>query len=229
MGKRGTPVDYVEIMAKHREELEKRKPEFRPRSFFLYISAIQALEQLAEGRVVERKFRPVADSDYAVNAPLVVIMAAITLEAGANEIIEWFSRHPTRPVAFPDRFDELSIETKWFLIPLIAKLEPFKKGERPWQDFSNLVTLRNAMVHPKPGRSLNATIAWLEARRALLTDRLKSDQFGGILSRRTAYWSIETVEMMFHALNKRVGSKWRRSRKYPWPWEELVYRYLTRP
>jgi hypothetical protein len=186
--------------------------------------ARHAFDQL---EVASRRRSPDDDDDYAFTAPLVVITAAAAMEAGANEVADWFSHHPTRPVAFPDDFDDLPLETKWSVIPVIAKLDPFKKGERPWQDFHSLVSIRNALMHPRPGRSLDTVIRLLQSRGALRRNWPKSDQFGAILTRGTAAWAIDTVAKMFRALDERVGPEWRQSRTHRWLWGLLQDRRPT--
>jgi len=212
-------VDYIQIIQEHQAELAKLPPRFRPGSLFLFIIAMESIRHI-QTIAVERDAPRDGDNHYAMVAPQTVIMAVATLEAGANEIIEWLKDHPTHPTTVPDGFDELRIEMKWLLLPVIAKWRSFDKSSRPWQDFQHLVALRNALVHPK-GRNLSKTIDWLKQRGAVLKDSTPSDQFRASLTLKTAQWAVWTVRHMFHEMTSRVPKSWDKA-SHGWAWGHYV-------
>lgn len=47
-------------------------------------------------------------------------------------------------------FDYLSVESKWLYLPLLSGMSTFNPGMQPFQDFSDLIKIRNALMHYKP-------------------------------------------------------------------------------
>jgi len=48
-----------------------------------------------------------------------------------------------------DHYEKLPIEGKWLLLPQLLGKTGFDPGQQPFQDFSHLIKIRNALVHYK--------------------------------------------------------------------------------
>jgi hypothetical protein len=78
--------------------------------------------------------------------------------------------------------DSKSIRLKYQNALLIMKEEKYKKGKQPFQDFINLIELRNALVHYKPEWQNEAKI------HKKLKDRLGSKFPGNPFGKGSAIW-----------------------------------------
>jgi hypothetical protein len=96
-----------------------------------------------------------------------VVFAAASLEALINEVSELAElevqvatendrRDSDEPLrAFAEAMSEVersrgTIQLKFIVASLILKGRPYRKGLQPFQDFSLLMTLRNAIMHQRP-------------------------------------------------------------------------------
>jgi hypothetical protein len=91
---------------------------------------------------------------------VVLIFSVITLESFISELLNFASKfhkmHP-RIEVFAEFFKELdsressgSLKTKYYMAKWLLTGTTFKRGEAPFQDFSMLVDIRNAITHLKP-------------------------------------------------------------------------------
>lgn len=117
-----------------------------------------------------------------------VIYATIALETFINEmsflagfLIERDAENTTRLRAFADMMAELekgheSIEAKYLAGKFMISGTPFDKGKSPYQDFKDLVKLRNLIVHQKSFEEIKTDPSGnvrLEQRKQLETFRLR--------------------------------------------------------
>jgi hypothetical protein len=121
-----------------------------------------------------------------------VIMAAAAAEAFINELpgrirsaISRQGKFTNQMVACADALDELetvraNTGAKYQVAAITLRGEKFPPGEQPFQDFDQLVRLRNALMHPKAVPDIRKLISDL-ARRGLTTDRripAEADEIG---------------------------------------------------
>lgn len=87
---------------------------------------------------MKEKYLPVIKS-----LVLIHIFTALSLEAYINIIA-------SENISTVDEFDQLNIQTKWLLLPILMGNEKtFNKGEEPYQSFSKIIKWRNKLVHFK--------------------------------------------------------------------------------
>ena len=48
-----------------------------------------------------------------------------------------------------EQFERISLESKWLMLPKLVTGKEFDPGRQPYQDFSSLIKIRNALVHHK--------------------------------------------------------------------------------
>ena len=51
---------------------------------------------------------------------------------------------------FYDEIEQLRLVDKWYVAPHLVSGRTFEKGAQPLQDFSQVIRIRNQVVHPKP-------------------------------------------------------------------------------
>lgn len=118
---------------------------------FYYLHYNDACKLRDAAQVETSKLR----SMYARHSILAVIFAA---EALVNQLLDDFSALPSG-----DRYIErLGIREKWFTGPLVCSAaehpsRTFDPARNPFQSFSELVDIRNWLVHPKSGHYVDAT------------------------------------------------------------------------
>lgn len=102
------------------------------------------------------------------DALIAVVFAASSLEAFVNELADLASAKLTEPHSetekvFASLMDEVensrgSIRLKFMLAKFVFSGTAFRKDERLFQDFNNLLMIRNALVHLKPEEEFNLTL-----------------------------------------------------------------------
>jgi len=99
--------------------------------------------EIIEG--IQEKAR-VASSRFLQATATTHIFCVAALEAHINKIASSF----IKPKMF-DHYEKLSIEGKWLFLPrfLGGDRDGFDPGHQPYQDFSQLIKFRNALVHYK--------------------------------------------------------------------------------
>jgi hypothetical protein len=160
-----------------------------------------------------------------------VIHAAASLEAFLNEAISAYSE--ARPeIAGPlEAIDRLEVDGKWLVAAHLVYGRSFAKGEEPFQSFSALVKLRNALVHYRaPFVEREATLGKLEERlktRFQFTEpemppgpfenmKLRADWPIRILNADCARWACMTARNMALAWSEMRGPLERRLTDYHW-------------
>jgi hypothetical protein len=136
---------------------------------------------------------------YTPRAAEAVILSVAALEAGINEIAVMTRRgFLASPSPLPDDFMAKNVTDKWALVPRVAAGKEFDYGASPWQDFSALVGLRNALVHFKwESESVPKFVRSLQARALVLPDKPGIYWVDAALTDRVARWAIETTDSMF--------------------------------
>lgn len=147
-------------------------------------------------------------------AIVAIILSMAAAEAFINELyvmfysIQFFRMDKTTTKT-PEDFFKLSIEDKYCEVSTIISGKALNKGERPFQDFHNLVLLRNCFIHYKmrdsnEGES-ESYYHYLRTK-GLLTDSKQKlgssdshwlDQVSNI---RIARWSINTISQMVNQI-----------------------------
>ena len=117
--------------------------------FYMYYNDAKKLVELAE------KERSKLESFYARHAILSVIFAS---EAIINRVLDEFFL----PASGKKLLERLNPSEKWYVVPLVCgKEKPAGKtydiSEPPFQTFSELVTIRNWLVHPKADKFVDAS------------------------------------------------------------------------
>jgi hypothetical protein len=123
-----------------------------------------------------------------------IVFSALTLEAFINQ--EFGLHAETRKIFENEK--GIPLRTKWLLLPLLLQsTKTFETGKTPFQNFSELVTIRNTIFHFNP----SATVDWLNRRP---NQRLFSDLVKDInLSK--SYFQV--VEEMITKLHQLTGGK----------------------
>jgi hypothetical protein len=115
---------------------------------YLHYRDAKAFTELAN------KERSKLKSLYARHAILSVVFAS---EALINRIINDFYI----PKTGDKTIEKLSIIDKWYIAPLTCaenkSMDSFDSSKEPLQSFTELIKIRNWLVHPKPGKFVNAT------------------------------------------------------------------------
>ena len=147
---------------------------------------------------IERDIDRQAGHDYHHRVASVIVHAAFVTEAAINEIAYWLGLHLTQPIAMPQGFDRFPVRRKWKTVPREAGATGFDEGGQPWEDFSALIDLRNALAHagayaPPPERA----VAVLEHRGCA---QPATDWFESVMTVRTARWAHRTAAAMPLAL-----------------------------
>ena len=172
---------------------------------------------------VERDLNAQAGHDYHHRVASVAVHAAFVTEAAINEIAYWLGTHLTRRIEMPARFDRLSIQEKWRTVPKVCCAEPFNERTPPWEDFSALVELRNAIAHaaayaPPPER----VVQLLEVRGCT---QPASDWFESVMTVRTARWAHRTAAAMPLALKALLAPHIDlHNGGFSWAWDEAWLR-----
>ena len=98
-----------------------------------------------------------------------------------------------------DNFKKISLEGKWLMLPRLLNLKGFDPGKQPFQGFSSLIKIRNAIVHHKSkpekfsydkgpklgeikGMEINEAKRSLESTKSLITELAK------MLNEQTPWW-----------------------------------------
>ncbi len=145
------------------------------------------------------------------DAFVAIVFAAISIEAFVNEIIvndrfgDLFGRHDVAILARTLKLlaPDTSVAKKYQIIHLMLTGYPCAEGQRPYQDFSVLMTLRNWIVHTKP-EPLNCSAATkhLENRQILKprTAKVVESQVLRIGTVAVARWACNTAADVTHAI-----------------------------
>ncbi len=113
---------------------------------------IKCIQDRVSGKVIITE-----DNNYSDHSLTVYIMVITALEAWINEVCLSPTSKMLNKITVPiDMLDDLEIKRKYYLIPQILWGRTFNLGEKPYQDFEMLVSLRNALVHYKM-KSLDTT------------------------------------------------------------------------
>jgi hypothetical protein len=117
--------------------------------YYLHYNDARKLAEAAERE--ETKLR----SMYARHSILAVVFAG---EALANRLLDDYSQLPSRA----KHLQRLGIREKWIIAPFVCgRQEPlgrtFEPGLQPFQQFSELVAIRNWLAHPEVKRFLGAS------------------------------------------------------------------------
>ncbi|MCZ2128519.1 MAG: hypothetical protein LC099_12240 [Anaerolineales bacterium] len=102
------------------------------------------------------------------DALIAIIFSALSLEAFINALADLATDRLTEPhseieTAFANLMEEVentkgATLLKFMLARFIFSGKMYKKDENPFQDFKNLLALRNALVHMKPAEELGITL-----------------------------------------------------------------------
>lgn len=116
--------------------------------FYLHIHDAEKFCDLAKKETSKLK------SFYARHAILSVVFAT---EALINRVLDEF----LLPSISTKNIEKLSTFDKWIIAPFICGKEipvgtPFDKSKEPFQSLKELIRIRNWLVHPKPGKYLDA-------------------------------------------------------------------------
>ena len=116
--------------------------------FYLHIHDAEKFCELALKETSKLK------SFYARHAILSVVFAA---EALINRLLDDF----LLPSISTKSIEKLSTFDKWIIAPFVCGKEisvstPFSKSKEPFQSLKELIRIRNWLVHPKPGKYLDA-------------------------------------------------------------------------
>ena len=119
---------------------------------FFYLHYNDALRLRDTAASEQSKLR----SMFVRHSILAVIFAAESL---VNLLLDDFSRLPSGG----KYIQRLGIREKWFIAPMLcgsgsAGAQTFDASKAPFQQFSELVDLRNWLVHPKSGHFVEATV-----------------------------------------------------------------------
>ena len=81
-----------------------------------------------------------------------IVFSALTLEAFINQE---FGLHPeTHKIIKEEK--GITVQAKWLMLPLLLQAgKTFETGEMPFQKFSQLVTIRNAIFHFNPTKGFD--------------------------------------------------------------------------
>lgn len=117
--------------------------------FYMYYNDAKKLVELA------KKERSKLKSFYARHAILSVVFAS---EAIINRVLDEFFL----PVSGKDLLERLSPREKWYVAPLMCGKEnpagkTYDTSKEPFQSFSELVKIRNWLVHPKADEFVDAS------------------------------------------------------------------------
>lgn len=173
----------------------------------LFISAKHAAKRAfeMEGRIGQQS-----------EAMTAVVLSVIVLETGINEIAEWVDHsHEWAfkvPHGTPHGFEAMELRTKWSVLPMVIRQKSFDRAAEPWQSFEALVSLRNAIVHAKPGQSLTKHSKGLLRAKGVLEDR--EDTF---LTFGVAEWACDTVARMFDRLTELLNVP-EKTIRVSWTW-----------
>lgn len=149
------------------------------------------LTDAVQGVVSEHS--PEAAHDYDARVATVVVLGALFCEATVNEIIYWLEHHQN-PLIGAAQINKKSIRDKWRTVALVGGGLGFDESCAPWQDFSALVDLRNALVHAHAyGVAEEALMQFLVSRRCT---QEALDWFESAMTTRTARWVLSTVSAM---------------------------------
>lgn len=116
--------------------------------FYLHIHDAEKFCNLAKKDTSKLK------SFYARHTILSVVFAT---EALINRVLDEF----LLPGISSENIEKLSTFDKWIIAPFICGKEipvgtPFDKSKEPFQSLKELIRIRNWLVHPKPGKYLEA-------------------------------------------------------------------------
>ncbi len=117
--------------------------------FYMYYNDAKKLVELA------KKERSKLKSFYARHAILSVVFAS---EAIINRVLDEFFL----PVSGKDLLESLGLRGKWYVAPLVCGKEnpagkTYNTSEEHFQSFSELVNIRNWLVHPKAAKFVDAS------------------------------------------------------------------------
>lgn len=151
--------------------LEKNSHEVELNFYYLHYNDCKYFVQLTANENSKLK------SFYARHAILAAVFAS---EALINRVFKNFYLFN----GSLESIEKLSITDKWYFAPLLCgKLKPFEKtfdcSRQPFQDFQELIKIRNSLVHPK--------LAYIEA--------LRKDDNSSIRSRKTGQ-EVPWVEVL---------------------------------
>ena len=116
------------------------------------------LFQVAKEAYARMSGTPSDRSPWGIDALVVILFAATALEALINEVADLACtaslEDPPSVKAFGDLMKEIdksrvSIEGKYLLAKWVLSGQAYDKGAQPYQDFTMLIKLRNAVAHVK--------------------------------------------------------------------------------
>jgi hypothetical protein len=93
-----------------------------------------------------------------------------------------------------EKFERISLETKWLFLPRFGGFDGFNPGKEPFQSFSKMIKIRNALVHYKPLKS-----KWKSPGIPDFLPKLG-------LTLEAASASLNSVEQMVRALSDQMGN-----------------------
>ena len=124
------------------------------------------------------------------HALVVIIFSALTLEAYINNYaINQLSRNYL--TKYLDKIDLLS---KWVVIPRIITGEQLNPGSKPVQDLSQLITLRNKLVHYKS--------------RKIGIDKIKESDFLWEYDAEKAIRTVKNIVLKLKKIDKKIDIDW---------------------
>jgi hypothetical protein len=126
------------------------------------------------------------------HAALSVVSALISLEAYINT----YARD--RIPEFCQSVDGLRLEAKWVLVPQLVSGRTFDRGTQPFQDLTQVIKLRNYIVHHRP-----QTYQWDEA-----MEHRPGPPSSERLSVKNAEMACGVVPRMIRQLHELEGTKW---------------------
>ena len=189
---------------------EKKAEEVELNLFYLHYRDAQKFHELATEDKTKLK------SFYARHSILAIIFA---FEALINKI---YSEYYT-----PDQelsiIEKLSTREKWLLAPLVCAIEnptrtrqigTFGKSREPFQSFSELLTIRNWLVHPKTGYFIPAIktpwtisilesdkeVPWIETRKGTLWPQTRIPKNPFEITEKHSQTALDCFQNMFDEL-----------------------------
>ncbi len=166
------------------------------------------IAHVAAQRAAADAARPNALTDDALVA---IVMAATAAEAFINELADYMhvlrdaqaNWAPISPalVACADVVKEVedahgSVTLKYLVASFALTGSTFDKGAQPFQDFAELIKLRNAIVHLKPGDTVGPKRTDALADRGLaqsMTEKYQMPWLDRLLTHETAAWAVRAA------------------------------------
>lgn len=159
----------------------------------------------------------------AIAFPLtVVILSHTSLEAYLNEFLVLRGHRDPAKWAAISELQRANLPTKWSLAALLIGGKAFDKGAEPYQSFSLLLSLRNALIHYHPeflpvGTFPSRKIESLRTRFSFKFPG-KADWTVQVLNPECARWACRTAKAMIAKFHELVGGP--DLTTFPTPWSD---------